>query len=214
MAATLDHLLWASRDLDAAVEALHARSGVRAAPGGRHPELGTWNALARLGDRIFLELVAPDPTLERGSFARWLGALPEPALVMWAARTSNAKATADLAREAGYAVEVLDGRRERPDGRVLTWTNVFVTGHGAGTLVPFFIEWGDTEHPAASAPAGLTLDSFTIETPQPASLRAVLDALAVKVAVRKGARDRLCATIMGPRGEFVLTGPDTSAATS
>src|SRR4029079_19627117 len=46
--ATLDHLLWAAPDLNDAVEQLFERSGVRAIPGGQHPDLGTHNALARL----------------------------------------------------------------------------------------------------------------------------------------------------------------------
>ena len=54
MSATLDHLLWGCRDLDAAVADLYERSGVRAAFGGVHPELGTQNALARLDDGVFL----------------------------------------------------------------------------------------------------------------------------------------------------------------
>ena len=210
MAATVDHLLWGSRDLDGAVDALHARSGVRAAPGGRHPELGTHNALARLAYRVFLELIAPDPDLVPGEFARRLGALAAPTLVMWAARTSDATATAARAREAGYAAVLTDGHRIRPDGTVVRWVNVFVSGHGAGTLVPFFVEWRGG-HPAADAPAGLALASFALETPQPAAVRTVLDALGVKVAVRKGARDRLLATIDGAREPLVLSGPDAAA---
>jgi hypothetical protein len=206
--ATIDHLLWGSRDLHAAVEALHERTGVRAAFGGHHPELGTQNAVARLRDRVFLEVIAPDPALPTGEFARRLTALAEPTLVMWAARTTDAAATAALARAAGYSVTQVEGNRTRPDGQSVRWTNVFVTGHGAGTLVPFFIEWRTPSHPADDAPNGLALTTFTLESPQPSSLRAVLDALDVKVAVHKGARSRLLAAIDAPRGPLVLAGPD------
>jgi hypothetical protein len=210
LAATIDHLLWGSRDLDEAVEALQARSGVRAAAGGHHPELGTHNALARLGDRVFLEVIAPDPALVPGEFSRRLATLAEPTLLMWAARTTDATATATRARAAGYGALVTDGHRVRPDGQVLRWVNVFVSGHGAGTLVPFFVEWRGP-HPAADAPAGLALASFTLETPQPTTVRTVLDALGVKVAIRKGARDRLFATIDGATEPLVLSGPDPAA---
>jgi hypothetical protein len=208
--ATLDHLLWGSRDLDAAVDALHAQSGVRAVAGGRHPELGTHNALARLGERIFLEVIAPDPALPAGDFARQLATLAEPTLLMWAARTADAAGIAARARAAGYTATVVDGHRERTDGQVLRWVNVFVAGHGSGTLVPFFIEWRGGDHPAAAAPAGLRLASFTIETPQPAAIRTVMEALDVRVSVRKGARDRLVATIEANGGSLVLSGPDAS----
>ena len=208
MAATVDHLLWAGPDLDAAVDALHARSGVRAVRAGKHPELGTHNAVARLGARVFLEVIAPDPTLAAGDFARKLAALAEPTLLMWAARTTDAAATAERARAAGYSAAVVEGHRLRPDRQVVRWTNVFVAGHGAGTLVPFFIQWRGGDHPAAAAPEGLTLTAFTIETAQPTSLRAVLDALDVKVSVRKGECARLLAAIDAPSGPLLLAGPD------
>lgn len=204
----MDHLLWGGPDLDAAVETLYDRTGVRAAFGGSHPELGTRNALARLGNRVFLEVIAPDPTLAAGALAARLVALAEPTLVMWAARTTDAAATVALAQAAGYSATVAEGQRTRPDGRVVRWTNVFVTGHGAGTLVPFFIEWRSPGHPADDAVVGLALTSFTIETPQPTRLRAVLDALDVRGKVRTGSRDRLIAAIDAPRGPVTLAGPD------
>jgi glyoxalase-like protein len=203
--ATLDHLLWACSDLDAAIAALEERSGVRAAYGGRHPELGTHNALAQLSPHAFLEVIAPDPTLRAGALAHRLATIEEPVLLWWAARTDNATATAVRAEAEGYRAAVLDGHRTRPDGQVVRWKNVFLSGHGAGTMVPFFIEWPDG-HPAEDATRGLHLVSFAIETPRPEGLRAVFEALDVKAAVHEGARDRLVAVIEGPRGRFELDG--------
>lgn len=180
---------------------------MRAAPGGRHPDLGTRNALARLTPRTYLEVIAPDPTLAAGQFARRLAALARPALAMWAARTTDAAATARRAEAAGYRAVVIDGHRPRPDGEVLRWRSVFVSGHGAGILVPFFIEWTAGEHPARDAPSGLTLRAFRVETPRPASLGAVFDALDVSVPVRPGERDRLVAELDTPEGAVELDGP-------
>ena len=207
MPATLDHLLWASADLDAAVGDLAERTGVRATFGGHHPELGTQNALIRLGDRMFLEVIAPAPALPAGGLARQLAALREPRLLMWAARTDDPLATAARAKRAGLSATVVDGHRARPGGGRLDWTNVFVAGHGAGTLPPFFVTWEGTHHPAEDATPGMTLESFSIETPEPDALRAVLRALDVRASVRKGKRDRLRAVLDTPRGRVVLTGP-------
>jgi len=205
--ATLDHLLWGCRDLDAATADLFERTGVRAVFGGLHPELGTQNALARLGERMFLEVIAPAPALPAGGLARQLAQLPEPTLLMWAARTSDAAAAGARAKAAGFGATVVEGHRARPGGGLVRWKNLFVAGHGAGTLVPFFVEWDDEYHPSEDASPGLALVSFSIETPEPERLRAILASLEVKVAVRKGRRDRLRAALDTPRGRVVLTGP-------
>ena len=136
MAATCDHLLWGAANLDVGIAALEERTDVRATAGGQHPDLGTHNAIAALGRKRFLEVIAPDPTLPPGALARRLAAMKSPALIMWAARTSSAVDTAARAEAEGYQVAVVEGHRSRPDGKLARWTNVFVTGHGGGTLVP------------------------------------------------------------------------------
>jgi len=206
---SLDHLLWAGADLDAAVADLEARSGVRAVSGGSHPELGTRNALARLGDRAYVEVIAPDPALPQGAFAERLAALPAPELLMWAVRTHDASALVARANASGYGAVVTEGSRSRPDGRVLRWKQIFVTGHGAGPLVPFFIEWLDAEHPSLDAPAGLALASFRIEGPLPHALRTVFAALGLAVAVRKAPRERLVAELDTPKGPITLASTAT-----
>jgi hypothetical protein len=126
---------------------------------------------------------------------------------MWAARTDDAAALAARAQAVNLKATVVDGHRAKPGGGIVRWRNTFVAGHGAGTLVPFFIEWEDDYHPSEDAPPGLALESFTIETPDPARLRAIFSALDVKASVRKGRRDRLRAAFETPRGPVVLTGP-------
>ena len=205
--ATLDHLLWGFRDLDAAVADLHARTGVRATFGGHHPELGTQNALARLGHGRFLEVLAPAPALPAGGLARQLAGMQAPALIMWAVGTRDAGAVAARAEAAGLSATVVDGHRAHPGGGLVRWRNVFVAGHGGGTLVPFFVEWDGPHHPSEEAAPGMELVEFTVETPDPEPLRAVLRVLDVRVGVRKGRHDRLRAALDTPRGRVLLTGP-------
>ena len=206
MPATCDHLLWGAAALDVAIEALAERTGVRATPGGQHPDLGTHNAVATLGRKRFLELIAPDPTLQPGALAGRLAGRKAPALIMWAARTPSAAATAARAEAEGYQAAVIEGHRRRPDGTVVRWTNVFVSGHGAGTLIPFFVEWQGRSHPADDGAPGLRLQAFRAETPQAEALRAVLQALDVQLTVRDAPVARLVAVLDTPRGKIELTG--------
>jgi len=202
VASTCDHLLWGAADLDAAVAALAARTDVRAAAGGNHPDLGTRNAIAPLGRRCFLELIAPDPTLRPGALARQLAAIATPRLIMWAARTPSAAETAARAKAEGYRATVVEGHRTRPDGGVVSWTNVFVADHGGGALVPFFIEWHGDSHPADDGPSGLRLHALRGETPEAEGLKAVLGALDVRLLVRKAPTARLVAVLDTPRGRI------------
>jgi hypothetical protein len=206
---SLDHLLWAGADLEGAVADLEARSGVRAVSGGSHPELGTRNALARLGDRAYVEVIAPDPSLPHGAFAERLAGLAAPELLMWAVRTHDASALVARAHASGYGAVVTEGSRSRPDGRVLRWKQIFVTGHGAGPLVPFFIEWLDAQHPSLDSPPGLALAAFRIEGPLPHALRTVFAALGLAVAVRKAPRERLVAELDTPKGRITLASTAT-----
>ncbi len=87
----LDHLVYAAPDLEAAVDDLERRFGVRAVPGGSHPGRGTRNALIGLGEGAYLEILAPDPDQPLPDGPRWLGADASagPRLTSWAVRTSD-----------------------------------------------------------------------------------------------------------------------------
>src|SRR5690349_20067738 len=110
----IDHLIYAAPDLTAAVADLEARFGVRAQAGGRHPGLGTHNALLALGPRTYLEIIAPDPEQPEPSarhpFA--VAGLDRGALVSWALTCDDIDQAVSAARSQGYDPgEIADGQR-------------------------------------------------------------------------------------------------------
>jgi Glyoxalase-like domain len=183
--------------------------GVKAAVGGSHPGRGTRNALASLGGRRYLEIIAPDPRQTAYDFHPDLRELGGPRLVTWAALTTDIAATAERARRAGLQVfGPTDGSRARPDGKLLRWKTLAVqTGFGAQGVepVPFFIEWaGDSPHPSQDSPRGCELLSFELGHPEPAGLIGVLRKLGIGAEVRGAEEARLRATLKTPKGEVVL----------
>src|SRR5204862_4940114 len=58
---TLDHLIVGAATLAEGIEYVAGITGVTPVPGGKHAAMGTHNALLRLGDLVFLEVIAIDP---------------------------------------------------------------------------------------------------------------------------------------------------------
>lgn len=205
----VDHLLLGVSDLDRGIAWFEKATGVRAVAGGSHPGGGTRNALAALGGRRYLEIIAPDPLQTAYNFHIDVRKLGEPRLITWAALTADITATAKRAQEAGLQfIGPRDGSRARPDGKLLRWKTMGLqTEFGAQGVepVPFFIEWaGDSPHPSQDSPRGCELRSFVVEHPEPAGVLEVLRKLGVGAKVRGAKEARLRATLKTPKGAVVL----------
>jgi Glyoxalase-like domain len=201
----IDHLVYAAPDLQAAVADVAERFGVRARIGGRHVGRGTRNALLALGPQTYLEIIAPDPEQPEPAVPRPFGldSADRGRLVRWAVACEDIDAAVAGARGHGYDPgDVVDGHRAEPAGTVLRWR--MTSGEMADGLAPFLISWGDTEHPARSAPRGLTLEAFRIEHPDPPSLLAALTALGADAEIKPAAAAALVARLSGPNGSMVL----------
>jgi hypothetical protein len=203
----VDHLVYACPDLETGIAQIERLTGVRAAPGGQHSGLGTHNALIALGSRRYLEIIAPDPHQPAPSGPRHFGIDDHraPRLVTWAAVCPDI----DAVRRRAAAVHELVGEeragsRTRPDGVTLTWRMTSpVRGLGGG-IVPFLIDWGRSPHPSESAPGGLVLRGLYGEHPEPERIRAALDVLGVKLALRPGDEPALVAMLDSPLGPVTL----------
>lgn len=197
--AVLDHLLLGSSDLDEGVAFVKQHTGVRATFGGVHPGRGTRNALLSLGERHYLEIIAPDPA-QTGSPDHYnLKKLTAPRLVGWAAHPGDLNVFAARLRNAHLAFDgPTPGSRMRPDGRRLEWETLNLHDTRAG-LLPFFIKWSaHTVHPSVDAPAGCRLLRFEISSPDSAELQRIAALLDLDVSITRSEKPQVFARIAGP----------------
>jgi hypothetical protein len=205
--AQVDHLVYATPDINAGIDTLERLLGVRATVGGQHPGLGTRNALIALGPTSYIEIIGPDPDQAKPKGPRRFGIddLKAPRLVTWVAKGSQLERLAADARLHGVDLgEVLSGSRKRPDGVVLSWRYTDPRMVVANRIVPYFIDWGTSPHPALTAPKGASLLGLRAEHPDVRRVRDMLDRLGLDLPLQRGAAPALIATISSPKGRVEL----------
>jgi hypothetical protein len=205
----VDHLLLGTRDLDAGIEWVTKRTGVKAVVGGSHPGRGTRNALIAFRQRRYLEIIAPDPAQPPANLTRNLRTLDEPRLIAWASASADLGALARRLQERGQRVTgPLDGSRIRPDGRKLAWRTLAPEAafeQDGIDPIPFFIQWSpESSHPSQDSPEGCDLIAFAIEHPNADAVRALLAQAGIDAGVRQAKSCRLMATLDTPKGRVAL----------
>jgi Glyoxalase-like domain len=203
----LDHITIAALTLEEGVAYAQDALGVAIPPGGAHPLMGTHNHLLRLGEGLFLEVIAPDPSSGPPARTRWFGLddramraslAPSPRLVTWVVRTTDIAASlAGVEGAAGPAVTVTRG--------ALSWL-ISVPADGSmpfGGAFPTLIEWPAGPHPASRmGDHGCALKSFRVEHPQARRIGAMLAPHFTdpRVSIGEGMAPRFEAVIETPHG--------------
>ncbi|ATQ77424.1 hypothetical protein CR152_25175 [Massilia violaceinigra] len=211
-ACQIDHITVTAPTLAEGAAWVREALGVSAAPGGKHPNMGTHNLLLRLGDALFLEIIAVDPDAPAPGRPRWfaldtLGAGSAPALSAWIARTDNIAAVASAADAVAPLGPVTPMGRGARNWLITIPADGGMPMDGVG---PALIEWDAGPHPAAGmADLGLTLDRLELFHPEPLRVRALLDAIGMHapvsvVPIDAGARPYLRAHIGTPAGPRTL----------
>lgn len=214
----LDHIVVATPDLEDLVAEFEAATGVRPEQGGSHEKLGTKNYLVTFGDDYYLELLGIDHDLPEPKAARPfnIDKLTGHTVSTWVIHPEDADAVVANGREFGVDVgDLVPASRRKPDGELLSWRLTSPLYGGLNGAVPFLIDWQDSVTPAISTDAQVRLESFTIHTDDPATLRMSLAALGTEADIcRCGAdcptgtwadnRPRLHLAVSGPAGTWAL----------
>lgn len=161
----LDHLVVGATELEAARNHIEAALGTSMQPGGQHAVFQTHNALLGLEDGLYLEAIAPDPSVPAPKRPRWydLDRFTGPArLSNWVCAVKDMDADLpDMPDGTGAPVDVRRGD--------LQW-RMAVSEKGTtpfDNFWPALIEWPAGIHPAdALAPTGIRLRRLTLLHPQ------------------------------------------------
>lgn len=207
MQAWIDHLILAGPSLDEALDHVRATLGIEPSPGGSHPGIGTRNALARLGPGIYLEIIGPDPDQPEPELPRWFGIddRSRPELATWSARTDDLEGAHAAMLAAGVDPgPISKGGRRRPDGVALSWRASDPRADRLGGVVPFLMDWEESEHPSEGLDGGLELVRLRLFHPRPDAVRSVTRVLSLPVEVVGRDVPGLEADLLSPRGPVTL----------
>lgn len=188
----IDHLVVTAPSLESSEAWVQSALGVALEPGGEHPSMSTHNRLLRLGDRMYLEVLAPNPTAPQPTRPRWFaldGPTTDraPRLAAWVARSGDIEAASSMLLGTVGSVETMSRG-------ALRW-RITIPQDGAlilGGAAPALIQWETREHPASRLiDSGCALLELEIRTPDHQRIRQMLAAI--------GSGERLA--VVGTEGE-------------
>lgn len=209
----LDHIAVIAPTLAEGVAHVRACLDIDVPFGRQHPDMATHNHLLRLGESVYLEIIAADPTAPRPGRARWFGL--DDAAAVRADWESGRRLRGWVART--HDIDAVLARYQAVLGRKVTFGSAngsfcfAIPDDGALPLdgaAPSVIDrLGKPPSVAAMADPGARLRSVTLEHPEPARIAALYEELGIDNApvVTHGERLRYRALIDTPAGLKELT---------
>lgn len=208
----LDHLTIIAPSLAEGVEHVRACLDLDIPYGGTHPEMGTHNHVLRLGEAIYLEVIAIDPSAPPPSGPRWFGLGDLEAvrsywangerLRGWVARTDDIDAVL-----IGHGKLLGNKTRVSRGGRYSHFSLLPNGGLPLGGVLPSVIDRAGRNPPSMTmSDHGARLRDLVLEHPFPAKVTALYEELGIRNPphVQEGPRARCFATIDTAHGVKTL----------
>lgn len=208
----IDHLVVTAPSLAIGVEYVREALGVSPEPGGEHARMGTHNCLLKLGEAVYLEVIAVNPDVPPPNQPRWFQ-LDEPdlnespRLATWVVRTNDIKAAlAASPVVSGYATSMSRGQ--------LNWT-ITVPRNGSLPLqgvAPTMIQWQDIHPAGALKDSGCVLIRLEGFHPRAEKVQVMLDGIGFQgefsvSSLPAGEQPYLVAHIQTPAGPRQISAP-------
>ncbi|MFT3778662.1 MAG: VOC family protein [Ottowia sp.] len=207
MTRKIDHIVWAGSDLNVLMADFMSMTGVEAVLAGRHPTLGTHNALASLSDDVYFELLAAD---SHGQTSKNMGGqlakFTSPQIFAYMFKASDLEKLKECLAEEGIESDLVTLSRTTMTGDTLTWRLLIPKDSQFASFLPVFIDWMDTPHPSTSAPKGCALIQMRIHHPNAPRLTELLAKLDCPIEVLSADTPDFEVTLASPKGVITLHG--------
>ena len=205
----IDHLVFAVADLEEGIANLESKLGVRAVLGGHHASFGTKNALIRLNENMYFEMLAADPQNTEVLPPRWMGVdfLTKNQITRWAVTSQDLKKDAQILKNYHPDLgQVLNGSRQTPYGQLLQWELTKPLPQPEVELVPFCIDWSKSEtHPSQQLPEmQCELLEIRATHPNPKIFSNIFGKLELNLKIELGQEITIKAIVKCPKGIVVL----------
>jgi hypothetical protein len=209
----LDHIVWVCDDLERGSRRIERLTGLTPRFGGVHASGRTQNSLLALGERCYLEILAPvgGVRADDDEWTRSARAAPEGRVLTYCLRSPRPLAElAAIAASHGWAnAKVLCNGRTRPDGVELRWRWLAPAVAQFGFAFPFFIDWLDSPHPAdppvgGDRDAGARLAEFSVGHPQALDLARVVSEFGCRIDTHEATGAGFRVQLDTPRGRVRL----------
>ena len=185
----LDHIVLAAPDLQEAMKEFENMTGIKPSIVGSLRGLGTKSARVGLDNNAYIEIIAPDPKNSGPIGAALASELEEGTLVPYhfAIRSSEVSDMKDdyVPNELGWQPDHISMFGAGPDGQPKKWEMLYMYGHKIGGCVPFYIDWGQCDHPTASIPEVGALKSLIVQAPAGHKVHDLLESVE-GITVREG----------------------------
>lgn len=205
----IDHFMIAANDLERLSEYFTTLTGIPAAPGGSHPDLGTHNKLVATTTDVYLELIAPNPALNVSSGLREVIEQMEDPVVHRMIVLGQLDRFPDIVQayeKAGVPAEVKPLSRATSTGEVLHWHLLMPAARNEfGIFAPLFIDWGEATHPSRSLPpAPCTLVDIQAAHPEPERVRALWADIGFDMPLLEEDEPRMSILLDTPKGRVEI----------
>lgn len=177
--ARIDHITLTAPTLEAGAAYVRQQLCVEMQPGGEHPQMGTHNRLLRLGESMFLEVIAVNPAAKAPNRPRWF-ALDQmardaaPRVAAWVAACDDIDAAVAAATPHHFGiVEAMS--RGQASWKVTIPVDGSLSMQG---VAPSLIQWTAQAHPASRLEdRGCTLVGLVGFHPQAEEIAMMLTAI-------------------------------------